>query len=505
MIQVKSTLNGSIRTKWRREYFDAGYGSFVPFGTGSFAPAYTADFLSLDAYTTPSWLTFTSIAGNRMYYDSTGVLTWAPANMLLNSATLSTQTVTTGVVVSGDYILSFSGTGSVAISGGYTGTLAGTGVNDRVHLKFTSTTASLTFTVTGSVTSAQLERVTYQTQPRTWIATTTAQVYTLRYDYDPTTTPAAPRGLLLEETRTNFLTYTQTFATDWADTNITRVSAVAAAPDGTNTALEISASAGNGTVIRTSAIGTSAARVLSVWLKRVTGTGNIDYTLDNGSTWVTQAITTTWTRYSFAATTATQQVGFRIVTSGDAIQIWGAQLEAGSFVTSYMPSLAGTTTARATDLVNFINPALAILQSANFSVLAEFTVVNAAAQSGTRIVGMTTLASTFEMPLAINNATSMISNAVTPVAGVSNIVAGVPLTVKARLAYAQSLTGRSIVGSNGAIVGNGNYLANVTAAFLGSRVSALSFATGWYTSLALYTQRLPNTVLKQKSAVGVPY
>lgn len=74
-------------------------------------------------------------------------------NLLLNSATLSTQSVTT---VAAQYTLSFTGTGSVTLSGTATGTLTGTGVNNRVSLSFTPTAGTLTLTVTGSVTLAML-------------------------------------------------------------------------------------------------------------------------------------------------------------------------------------------------------------------------------------------------------------------------------------------------------------------------------------------------------------
>ena len=83
-------------------------------------------------------------------------------NLLLNSATLSTQSVTT---VAARYTLSFTGTGSVTLSGSATGTLAGTGANNRVSLAITPTAGTLTLTVTGSVTLAMLAfgtLITYQ-------------------------------------------------------------------------------------------------------------------------------------------------------------------------------------------------------------------------------------------------------------------------------------------------------------------------------------------------------
>lgn len=78
-------------------------------------------------------------------------------NWLLNSATLSTQSVSLAVS-SITWTLSFEGTGTVTLSGGYAGSLVGTGVSDRVSLTFTTTTATnVTYTVSGSVTNAQIE------------------------------------------------------------------------------------------------------------------------------------------------------------------------------------------------------------------------------------------------------------------------------------------------------------------------------------------------------------
>lgn len=55
------------------------------------------------------------------------------------------------------YTLSFYGSGSVALSGAFSGTLNGTGTNNRVSLTFTPTSGNLTLTVSGSVTNWQLE------------------------------------------------------------------------------------------------------------------------------------------------------------------------------------------------------------------------------------------------------------------------------------------------------------------------------------------------------------
>lgn len=77
----------------------------------------------------------------------------ARKNILLATETLATQSVTT---LAAQYTLSFTGTGSVTLSGAATGTLTGTGT-DRVSLTFTPTAGTLTLTVSGSVTKAQVE------------------------------------------------------------------------------------------------------------------------------------------------------------------------------------------------------------------------------------------------------------------------------------------------------------------------------------------------------------
>ena len=191
----------------------------------------------------------------------------------------------------------------------------------------------------------------------------TASNNVARFDHDPTT--LAPRGLLIEGQATNLLNWSASFATsggtnnNWADTSITRTTGQADPANGT-TAIRFTASAGNATVISSAAIGTSAARTFSVWLRRVTGTGDIQYTQNNGTNWTTQAITATWTRYTFTHT-VDHRVGIRIVDSGNAIEMWGAMLETGSGASSYIATDASQAT-RNRDQVALTN-----LSSINFS------------------------------------------------------------------------------------------------------------------------------------------
>src|SRR5581483_3040464 len=94
----------------------------------------------------------------------------ARTNLLLNSATLSTQNV---AVTAQAYTLSFQGTGSVTLSGTSSGTTNGTGASNRVTSTFIPTAGTLTLTVSGSVLNAQLEASPFSTS---YIPTTASSV-----------------------------------------------------------------------------------------------------------------------------------------------------------------------------------------------------------------------------------------------------------------------------------------------------------------------------------------
>jgi hypothetical protein len=145
------------------------------FNGGGGGPAMALDFLTPG--TLDPRITFTR-ASTATYFNSAGVMQSAaintprwdydPAtlqlrgllledqrtNLLLNSATLGTQSVTVTAQV---YTLSFYGTGTITKSGTATGALVGTGVGQRVTQTFTPTAGSLTCTVTGTVSNAQIE------------------------------------------------------------------------------------------------------------------------------------------------------------------------------------------------------------------------------------------------------------------------------------------------------------------------------------------------------------
>lgn len=107
-------------------------------------------------------------------------------NLLTGTAALATQSRTVAAV---QHTLSFRGAGTVTLSGASTaGPLVGTGAGDLVSLTFTPSAGTLTLTVSGSISEAQLEvgaaRSAYQAVTTQWDVTEAGQadVYYLESD-----------------------------------------------------------------------------------------------------------------------------------------------------------------------------------------------------------------------------------------------------------------------------------------------------------------------------------
>lgn len=146
------------------------------------------------------------------------------------------------------------------------------------------------------------------------------------------------KGYYAEGARTNLILYSRDMTNAaWVKTNVTPALTATGICGGTNIASTLTATAGNGTCLQTITIA-AAARSSSAYVKRRTGSGTIEFTRDNGTSWtnITSLINgSTFTRVKIENTSVLNPVvGFRIVTSGDAIDVDMVQDEPGAMVGS---------------------------------------------------------------------------------------------------------------------------------------------------------------------------
>jgi hypothetical protein len=218
---------------------------------------------------------------------------------------------------------------------------------------------------------------------------TSAAINAPRFDYNPST--LAAQGLLIEESRANLFLQSADFTTTWGQTNVTITANTTASPDGgTNGDTLLINSAGAATNQTSQTFTAGSTITISVFAKKNASNflrieaGNLVNCWFNLNTGVTgtnsagsgnvlfsaksiQAISGGWYRCVLTVTTSTiTTIGvllFATNTDGttssvsSSIFLWGAQLEAGAFPTSYIPT---TTTAltRAADVasVNTLSP-----------------------------------------------------------------------------------------------------------------------------------------------------
>lgn len=194
----------------------------------------------------------------------------------------------------------------------------------------------------------QIERVVYETASRGYLPTSGSAYYGPRFTYDPVT--LAAEGLWLEESRTNVVLWNRDMTNAvWTKTNCTAAKDQTSFDGTANAASSLTATAGNATCLQAITLA-SSARFQSVLVKRITGSGTIQMTMDNGTTWTNITVTAGWTRVSIPSQTlANPTVGFRIVTSGDAIAVDLVQNENTSVAPSSVMPTTSATFARVAD------------------------------------------------------------------------------------------------------------------------------------------------------------
>ena len=320
-------------------FFDDSTLAFLPSGgAGKDGKAYsikptngTGDF----TFSRGSNLTATRI-------NASGLIEKGRENLFLNSDTPATQSIT---IANGSvYVFSFLGTGSVVATGGTSFTLNGTGALDRVQNYFVASSTSVTLTISGTITIPQLELGLAATE---YILSGASEgkagilEHSPRFDYSG---GASCASLLLEESRTNEIGYSEYFEGWTPQGSPTITTNYGTSPEGLqNSSRLVFTSVSD--YIETSVTNTSG--VFTLYAK---GTGNLILTDSGANASSTTALTSSYQRIELYFSTNTTTLQIKTDSSGLDAEVYGAQFENATYKTSYIPNNSGGSVTREADV-----------------------------------------------------------------------------------------------------------------------------------------------------------
>lgn len=322
----------------------------------------------------------------------------------------------------------------------------------------------------------------------------TASANTGRIDYNPST--LAIRGLLVEEGRTNIALWNRELINAaWVKTNITAAKDQTGVDGVSNSASSITATAANGTCLQTVVLG-SSARYLSAYVKRLSGSGAIQMTIDSGLTWTPVTVTSSWTRVEIPTQTLVNPVfGFRIVTSGDAIAVDFVQNENGVFATSAIATTAGSVIRSADDITASNLLWLGTSEGTLFGVGTSFAASAAGQNNGIFSVDDGTTANRIQVRQASTSGNLTVFSGAVSQAAVS--VASKPVGSRHKFAgaYAANDFIACVDGTLSSADTSGTVPSGITTGRIGNAIG-VNYWNGWIESVAAWKSRLSNAVLQ---------
>lgn len=336
------------------------------------------------------------------------------------------------------------------------------------------------------------------------------------------------QGESIEEARTNLTLQSQNIGVTWSTTNGATVNSTATtAPDGTNQGGKVirAVTATNYRISQTISISAASVYTYSVYAKAAElnwlflnevntsnataffnlSTGTVG-TVGVGATASISSLGNSWYRCTikFTAGSASANIWLAIApadntqnfTSGnatDGLYVYGAQLELGSFATSYIPT---TTVAvfRANDVVTAIGPLLSAIQSPAVTLQLKTAPISGIAVGNPRIFGYQGGIT----PAAVqSNTQTTIYNGVT--APIASLGSGAFLTTNVTTVASHDSSGMSIVSNGGTETTNAAVMPAITNGYAGSQSGTSTFLNGPLRSIGAWASRLPAAVRSQLS------
>lgn len=271
---------------------------------------------------------------------------------------------------------------------------ATTSIRGLVGIDASSTTVSgvtwNTWSAVGTETiSTAYHQLSYGLTHFNYVKTTSAQYLAPANEYNSSGRYLGARS---DPSRTNISLWSDDLTNAaWVKTSCTAAYTATGADGVANSATTLTSSASNGTCLQ-SVTSTVNTRQLAAFVRRRTGTGTIDMTIDGGTTWQTITITSSWAQYRIEQASVTNpNIGFRIQTNGDAIDVMWVNLMTSSIAVATSP--IPTTTANSARAADIMSVALGSWFNATRGVFAntvEFYFISSTAQRAMQVDDGTT-------------------------------------------------------------------------------------------------------------------